>query len=147
MISIFGWFSSAAVLHTAGFLAKDKFHQTRQLVDFILLQRNCSDSVLTGALFKKNPTFYMVWILFSFIKGTRLLKLGFWIHACSLTLEVLPYLIVQLAIFIDLVTDNFTSTFHLFSFFVMIFFSEAVYCLSFVLAYDPSFSSFSHTIA
>jgi len=62
-------------------------------------------------------------------------------------LEMLPYLIVKLAVFIDcLITENFTSAFHLHGFFVTIFFSEAIYCLSFVFGYDLSFSSFSHTI-
>lgn len=77
----------------------------------------------------------------------RLYKSDFWMHICSLTLEMLLYLTVKLAIFIGcLITDNFTSAFHLYSFFVTIFFSEAIYCLSFVLRYDPSFSSFSHMI-
>lgn len=72
---------------------------------------------------------------------------GFWMHICSLTLEVLPYLIRKFAMFIGcLIAGYFTSTFHLCSFFVMIFFSEAIYCLSFVFGYDPSFLSFSNMI-
>lgn len=72
---------------------------------------------------------------------------GFRMHICSLTLEVFPYFIRKLAMFIGcLIAGYFTSTFHLCSFFVMIFFTEIIYCFPFVFGYDPGFSSFSNMI-
>lgn len=67
-----------------------------------------------------------------------LYKSDFW-----MPLEVLPYLIVKLAIIIDcLLIDNFTSEFYLYSFFVMIFPQKVsivfLLCLDMTLAFHLS---------